>query len=241
MTKLVSVLLILASLLSAKTSAQDDGTGDYELLGIAGGLMLRGIAYVTIGKYDREAHLHNSLAQFPYLNENAGNYVAPDDMVARRFRVEAENHLMFSGGGVYGNHLNLMLRPLPYFFFRANVIRVEEFLRSANQPSFSILDLNICYDRLRFPKINLGWMFGLYCLNSVREQHTGITAGFNLEWFILKPVSIHHTVSWGGDVHNFDIIARYHHRRLIFSVGYQTLQGVGNRHQFATAGFGGYF
>ena len=197
--------------------------------------------YAIVGNYSAEDHLYNDLTNYPYENSKAGNYSSSDEHKAKYFRVDLANHVMFAGNDVYGDHLDIKVRPFRYFYLQSNFFQTVDFSKATNDPSLSAFTFSFCYDRLRFQKLNLGLTLGI----NYARSHTSkvkFSGGFNFEWFVTNPVSLHSSVSWGGlNYENFESQVRYHYKRTFVSAGYEMLKVHDPRYHFVTTGLGVYF
>ena len=194
--------------------------------------------YVVVGNYSAEDHLYNDLTNYPYENKKSGNYLSSDDSETKYFRVDLANHIMFAGNDVYGDHLDIKIRPFRYFYLQSNVFQTVDLNKTTNDPSLSVFTFNFCYDRLRFQKLNLGLMMGI---NYGHTSKVNFSGGFNFEWFVVNPLSLHSSVSWSSNYENFESQVRYHYKRVFFSAGYETLKVYDPRYHFITTGLGAYF
>lgn len=196
--------------------------------------------YPLVGNYYMEDHLYNNLTDYPYQYGQTGNYINSDDSEIRYFRVDMENHTLFSNNNNYGDHFKIKVRLFQYFYLQSDFFQIVEFNRASDFPSHSVLNISFCYDRLRFQKFNLGWAVGMSYVGN-RTKKAGISGGFNAEWFFLKCLSLQSSVRWSRhSVDNFESQFRYHHKRILFSVGYETIKVISPRFHFLTAGVGVY-
>ena len=196
--------------------------------------------YAIVGNYSAEDHLYNDLTNYPYENKKAGNYSSSDDHKAKYFRVDLANHVMFAGNDVYGNHFDMKVRPFRYFYLQSNFFQAIDLSKTTKDPSLSLFTFSFCYDRLRFQKLNLGFMMGI----NYDRSHTSrikFSGGFNFEWFVVNPLSLHSFVSWSSNYEIFESQVRYHCKRVFFSAGYETLKVYDPRYHFVTTGLGAYF
>lgn len=239
MKKAILISLLLGTLFPAKTLSQDYMY--YDEPDILFEFLFYLSLYPVIGYYNGEDHLYNCLTCYPYNIGKTGNYTAAEDAPEKYFRIDLENHILFNGNNAFGNHLDIKVRPLKYFYLRADFFYAGESNNATEcllWRSHSPFNIHLCYDRLRFQKFNLGWMAGIsHEKNS--EQKTGFSAGFNLDWFVLPPLSVHSSVNWGV-ASNIEIHAKYHIKRCFFAGGYDTLEALSVRHHFVSAGFGLY-
>ncbi|MDR2937952.1 MAG: hypothetical protein LBU92_03320 [Prevotellaceae bacterium] len=230
--KSTALLLLLVLLLPAKASSQDI------LTDLLAELVIRAAVFSTVGSHDYEDHLNNNLTDYPYQSKKLGGYISADSSARRYFRFDIENQLLLAKGNASGNRLQVKIRPFQYFYLQSNFSQLLNF----SSPSLSLIDLTFCYDRLRFQRFNLGWMLGVNYLDNA--ERVGFFWGLNMDWFVLKPLSLYGAVSTGSNsqqsVNRMEIRARFHYKKLFYSAGYETLQISTTRHHFATAGFGVY-
>jgi hypothetical protein len=243
MKRTISIFLLSGILFPTEIPAQNYTLPFDEPSNIFFEILLYASVYSIVGSYYYEDHLHNRLTDYPCHRGNTGNYTGSEDAPEKYFRIDLENHFLFGENNTFGDQLDLKIRPFQYFYLQSDFFQTVRFNSAADYPSHSIFNVSFCYDRLRFQKFNLGWMIGLtYVGNRVRKA--GFSAGFNLDWFMLKPLSIHSSVNWGivshEPVNNFEIQAKYHYRRCFFAGGYETLKVLSPRYHFVSAGFGIY-
>ncbi len=151
--------------------------------------LVQGFMFVTyysaIGNYRAEDHLHRRLTDYPYCDDgHFGNYESPDgpNPSEKIFRVDLGDQYLYNNGGLHGNHLKLKIRPFQYFYLQADYFRLTEKRLIVNTISdLSLFNFNLCYDRVRLERFNLGWTLGCnYTGSDVRK------AGFICKKF-LKP------------------------------------------------------
>lgn len=198
----------------------------------------------VIGIYGIENHLHNSLTAYPYQSSSPGNYselqYVPE---ARSFRVDLKNHFL-AGDRVYGNHLQLRLRPTRYFYIQGDYTElIEPKIGEDDVDNLSIVNVTACYDRVRLKNFNLGWLLGVrYIGSGVNEA--GLVYGLQMEYFTPSNISIYTSLRSGyileRGVNEIEISARYHLSRLMLSAGYERVQLSSAGFDFVGVGMGIY-
>ena len=161
-----TVLLFLLSVMLFPSKALSQ-----ELDNIFSEILLFISYYAIIGNYSAEDHLYNDLTNYPYENKKAGNYSSSDDHKTKYFRVDLANHIMFASNDVYGNHLDMKVRPFRYFYLQSNFFHAVDFSKTTKDPSLSLFTFSFCYDRLRFQKLNLGLMMGINYARKIGRAH----------------------------------------------------------------------
>ncbi len=202
--------------------------------------------YSIIGSYGSEDHLHSKLTKYPYYNQSSGNFESTDSSTAarNRFRIDIDNQFLFSHKDLFGNHIRAKIHPFQYFHFQLDYIQLKEFNSfSAQYSNLALLDINFCYDRLRFEKFNLGWALGMnYVANGVNKA--GFTGGFNTDIFIAHPISLFSSIKWssvnGLPVNQFEVQAKYHQKKFFVSLGYERLKIATPNYNFLSFGGGIY-
>lgn len=185
--------------------------------------------YSTIGKYDTEQHLHSNVTPYPYYNKRSGNYEKADttNHTKNRFHVDAAYLFLYSNKDLTGHHIKLNIRPLKYLYVQAQYHLLAERNINNTRSNLSLFNFNLCYDRLRFEKFNLGWKAGMtYIADHVNRA--GFSFGADAEAFIIKPVSIYASKQWGSihrvAVNEFEIGAKVHIKRFNVLAGYEHLK-----------------
>lgn len=213
-------------------------------------LLVEGFLYITyysmVGNYSSEEHLKNEITPYPYFDGKSGNYIEMDDTpkLLKPIRVDIENNFMIGDDNVLGNRLNIGFRPFKYAFIQADYLQLAELDNSKTQLSrLSIFNFDICYDRLRLRRFNLGWSVGItYVANDVNMA--GIAFGLNSAAFIGNNLSINGKARWStinsNPVNQFDINLKYHFGWYYASIGYENLQIASPTYNFFTVGFGVY-
>lgn len=211
---------------------------------IVGQIFLYATYYTVVGNYKMEEHLHSKLTHYPYYNQASGNYENIDSVIARKnkLRFDISNQFLYSNKDLLGNHLKVKVRPFQYFYLQADYFELKEYNHATTKyDHLSLYNFNLCYDRLRFEKFNLGWSLGVnYLANDVKKA--GFTYGLNTDIFIAKPVSLCSTIkgSWinGQPVHQFEVLAKYHINRFFIAAGYERLKIATPQYHFLSLGAG---
>lgn len=231
---------------SSTKSIEDDS---FENLIIGG--IVKGFIYITyyaaIGNYKNEDHLHSSLTNYPFYNNSSGNYenVNSDITTTKFFRIDLENKLLFSSEDIYGNHLKAKIRPFQYFYLQTDYYQLIEYNKiHSTYSNLSLFNINLCYDRIRFEKFNLGWNVGLnYIGNNVHKA--GFSYGFNGDAFIVRNVSLYGSMKWSMinnvPVNEFEIQSKYHRKNYFYTIGYEHLKIATPTYDFISIGGGIYF
>lgn len=191
--------------------------------------LLSNLAYVVIGYYDREDHLYNDVTHYPFKNGITGNYIKPDSVITQKLpRVDIENTFLFNRESIYGNHLKAKIRPWKYFYGKADYFQLFEYNQAKNNYSgLSLFAFNICYDRIRFERFNLGWNMGVnYMASGVNKA--GFAFGLNTDIFPMNKISIHSAVCWskvnGVAVNQLEAEGAYHINKWLLNIGYTRLK-----------------
>ena len=203
--------------------------------------------YSTIGNYELEDHLHNKLTTYPFYNGLSGNYKNSNSglLSGKLFRVDLGNSFLYSNESLFGNHLKFKLRPFQYFFMQVDYFQLVEYDKIYKEYSnLSLFNFNVCYDRLRFEKFNLGWNLGAnYIGNEVKKA--GFSYGLNTEIFIVKNFSLLSSMKWSmineASVNEFELLGKYHINRYFVSFGYEHLKIATPTYDFISFGGGIYF
>ena len=185
--------LILTFIVPSKSVAQTYNSAFDEPSDILFEILLYLSVYPLVGNYNTEDHLYNNLTDYPYKQDKTGNYIDSDISEKRHFRLDLENHILFAKDNNYGNRLNVKIRPFQYFYLQSGFYQIVEFNKASDFPSYSVFNINFCYDRLRFQRFNLGWTAGINYVGN-RTKKIGVSGGFNTNWFFLKYLSLHSSV-----------------------------------------------
>ena len=212
-------------------SSSRSGRGDDSFSHFFGDMIIRGCMtvfyYTAIGDYDHENHLHSNLTRFPMYNGTSGNYEKPDTIpvTVKYLRVDVDNQFLYSSQYLTGNHLKIKIRPMHYFYLQGDFFQLGERDQIFNQHSnLSLYNFNVCYDRIRFERFNLGWTLGVnYIGNEVNEA--GFSYGLNAELFAAKNVSFFCSAKWGAInnavVNEFQLESKYHIKRFFVALGFE--------------------
>lgn len=204
--------------------------------------------YGFIGDYNNEDHLYSNLTDYPYYNNESGNYenykASDADTLKKDFRLDIENHLLFSDKYLYGNHLKVKIRPFHFFYAQTEFHELyEENKWSNDTDKLSLFYFNLGYDRLRFENINIGWTIGAsYVGNEVKKA--GFSLGVNTEVFLNNNLSLSAAAKWSAinskPVNLFDIQGRYHIKKCFISLGFEHLIIASQNYNFVAFGGGIY-
>ena len=203
--------------------------------------------YTAIGNYQIEKHLHSNLTDYPYYNNSSGNYESTDAVLAptKRLRIDLENNILYSNDYLFGNHLKAKIRPFQYFYLQTDFLALKEFDKvDDNYSNISLFNINLCYDRIRLEKFNLGWVLGMnYMGNDVKKA--GFSYGLNTDIFIVNNVSLYSSMKWSlinsVAVNEFEILCKFHSKNYFFSAGYEHLKIGTPTYDFISLGGGIYF
>ena len=199
--------------------------------------------YPIVGNYYMENHLYNNISDYPFQSIKKGNYIDSDVSKPKHFRIDIENHFLFSNEKDYGDHFKIKIRPFHFFYLQSDFFQIIGFNKNKNYPSFSVFNFSFCYDRLRFQRFDLGWTGGLNYVGN-RIQKAGISGGFNMNWFVFQYLSINSSVKWGliskKPVNNFETQIKFHPKNYFVSIGYETLKAIYVRYHFLSVGIGVY-
>ncbi|MFT3911659.1 MAG: hypothetical protein QM737_19710 [Ferruginibacter sp.] len=232
----------------ATSSGQSSQPGDDKSLGesfaeIVAEIFLYITYYSTIGDYKTEKHLHSELTKYPYYNNRSGNYEKPGPGLhsKKHFRFDLDYQFMYSDKNLVGNHFKCNIRPFQYFYMQAQYHQLTEHNINNTDSKLSLYNFNLCYDRLRFEKYNLGWKLGMcYVGNNVNRG--GFSAGFQGEAFFVKPVSLYISQQWGSirsvPVNELEIAGRLHIKRYHLQLGYEHLKIGSPKYDYIFLGAG---
>jgi hypothetical protein len=203
--------------------------------------------YSFIGDYENENHLHSRLTPYPFKDAGVGNFEAPDSVKTgrNRFRIDFDNKFLYSDSQLYGNHINLKIRPFQYFYFQTDYHALTEKSAFTNYKThLSIFQFNLNYDRVRLPYLNLGWNIGAtYIASDV--QKSGVSVGLNAEGFFGKRFSIFATGKWskvnGQPVNFLELGGKVHSKNYYFTMGFERLKIGTPNYNFIGLGGGLYF
>lgn len=230
---------------SNNSNKSDDDDDDCSIwLDIAYGIFKYGI----VGDYANEDHLYNCVTDYPYYNNESGNYenyaVSDGKSTKKNFRFDLQNNFLYSNQELYANHFKVKIRPFNYFYFQTDFHQILE-KNSATQATdkLSLFYFNLGYDRVRFENVNIGWTFGAsYVGNEVRKA--GFSFGVNTEIFIGHNISLLAAAKWSmindQPVNLYELEAKYHLKRYFVSLGYQHLKIATPNYNFIAVGTGIY-
>lgn len=204
--------------------------------------------YGVIGDYNCEEHLKNCLTDYPYYNNESGNYenfIASDaDTLKKDIRLDWENNLLFSNTDLFGNHLKVKIRPSHFFYTQTEFHQLYEKNKlNYETDKLSLFFFNLGYDRLRFENINIGWTIGAsYIGNEVKKA--GFSIGISTELFFNSNISFSAAAKWSAinckPVNLYDIQGRYHIRKCFISSGFEHLRIASENYNFLSMGGGIY-
>jgi hypothetical protein len=213
-------------------------------LNIAFGLFKYGL----IGDYNNEDHLYSNLTDYPFYNKESGNYenykACDADSLKKDFRIDMDNHLLYSSNVLYGNHLKVKIRPFHFFYIQTEFHQLYEKNKLTNETDrLSLFFFNLGYDRLRFENINLGWTIGAtYVGNEVKKG--GISIGVNSELFFNNNISLSAAAKWSAinskPINVYDFQGRYHLKKCFISLGFEHLKIASQNYNFISLGGGIY-
>jgi len=203
--------------------------------------------YAIVGNYRHENHLYNDLSAYPYEKNTDGNYVKYDSIsqTTNPFRIDIENHFLYSQKNLRGNHFKLKIRPFQYFYIQTDYHQlIEKNQISQENDYLSLFHFNLNYDRLRLEKWNLGWSAGMnYVANDV--QKVGFNFGVHSDVFLGSKTSISGSANWGwineNPVNLFDFHVKYHLKKSFIGLGYEHLKIATPSYNFVSFGGGIYF
>lgn len=239
---------------SSQSNSSDDNDSEHFL----GSLFLNVFYYATYWTFigsPNEDHLSNKLTPYPYYDDfSSGNFEKSEqrDTLAiegrrpkSRFRVDIEESLLFNSRQLYGNYLEVKVRPSKYFYIQADLHQLQERSNfNSNNSSLSLYYFNFGYDRVRTKRFNLGWTLGAsYVANNVRKA--GVSFGLDTDVFLSKQISLGASTKWSSinsrPVNSFEVQGRYHINRFAISMGYDYLKIGSPSYKFFKVGGGIYF
>lgn len=200
--------------------------------------------YGIIGDYNNENHLFNSLSNFPYQNGPYGNYEINDQQSKNIMRLDIENKFLYSNNKLFGNHIKLKFRPFHFFYLQGDYHELREIDRIKNEHyNLSIYQFNLCYDRIRFEKFNMGWNIGYtYISNEVKKG--GLAYGLNMDYFLNNRISFYGSAKWAKinsqPINTFELQTRIHKKNYFFTLGLENLKIATPTYNFVTLGGGIY-
>ncbi len=199
-------------------------------------LALKIFGYITygvfkfglIGDYNNEDHLYNNLNNHPFSEKGLGNYSEKDTVGGNNLRLDIEDHYISGGSLFNGNHLDVKLRALKYFYIRTDYYQLYEYNTFTKQKDgISLYFFNFAYDRIRFENFNLGWTISAsYVANDVEK--TGFSYGINSEYFINKKMSFCADFKWSKinsfPVNSMELNGKYFNKNYFVSLGFERLK-----------------
>lgn len=203
--------------------------------------------YSFIGDYKNENHLYSRLTPYPFKDPGVGNYESVDTVKTgkNRFRVDFDNKFLYSDSQLYGNHINLKIRPFQYFYLTSDYHALTEKSAFTNYKThLSIFQFNFNYDRVRLANFNLGWSIGAtYIASDV--QKTGVSVGLNAEGFFGKRFSVFANSKWSKvnsqPVNFLEMGGKVHSKNYYFTLGFERLKIGRPNYNFIGLGGGLYF
>jgi len=215
---------------------------------IFGKPIIGAIGWTFFGNYENESHLSSRLTPYPFYDAKSGNFENADTLDGiekkkNRFRIDVEESYLFNSKELFGNYLEVKIRPFQYLYFQADYHQLEE-RRNFNSSSLSLFYFNFGYDRIRMNKFNFGWTLGAtYVANEVKKA--GMSFGLNAEVFPIKQCSFSGSAKWGAinnkSVNEFEVKGRYHIKRCFLSLGYDYVKIGSPSYKFTKFGGGIYF
>ncbi|TGD57536.1 hypothetical protein [Flavobacterium humi] len=201
--------------------------------------------YGLIGDYNQEDHLYNSLSRYPFYKEQSGNYNNSDSIAEKKvFRLDFEDKFLYSNNDLFGNHMNLKIRPFQYFYLQADFRQIAEINRiDDTNNGLSLFHFNFCYDRVRMGKFDLGWSLGAsYVGNEVKKG--GFSYGLSASYFMTKNFSFSGSAKWSAinqqPVNAFEIEGKLHKKKCFFTAGFEHLKIATPTYNFISLGGGIY-
>lgn len=234
---------------SVSTSSSGD-SGSSFAQSVAGGIFMYTLGavfkYGIIGDYRHEDHLYNDLTDYPFLEAEAGNFYNPkfDEASINNFRIDIKDKFIYSNNDLFGNHLEVKVRPFQYFYFKTDYYQLYEFQEAAGTSSqLSLFYFNFAYDRIRLERFNLGWTLGAsYVAGEVDKG--GFAFGINTEFFLKKNISFMGGAKWSfinsRPVHVYELESRFHKKSYFLSLGYERLKIATPVYNYITIGGGIY-
>jgi hypothetical protein len=207
-------------------------------------LFLDFFSFVTIGSYKSEDHLHYELTPYPMFKEGYGNfYDASKDSIPKKiFRIDLEGQFLYNNKQLFGNHIELKVRPFQYFHLQTDVFQIYEIQKIENTSDrLSLYYFNLGYDRIRMENFNFGWTLGAsYIGDDVRNG--GFSYGVNAEYFLNKNISFTANAKWSTinqfPVNSFDFEGKFHKKNYFGSLGFRHLKIATPTYNFVSLGVG---
>lgn len=231
---------------SSRSSVSDEDTSLF--VKICGYVVFGIFKYGVVGDYKNEEQLDNNLTDYPYYNKESGNYenynFVNSDSLKKDYRLDIENKFLYSTNDLYGNHLNVKIRPFHYFFVQTDYHQLFEKNQMTNSTDkLSLFYFNLGYDRVRFQNFNLGWTIGAsYVGNEVKKA--GFSVGITTEAFLPKNISLLASAKWssinGQPVNLYELEGKYHIKKYFVTLGYEHLKIASPTYNFISFGGGIY-
>lgn len=201
------------------------------------------VKHGVIGDYKNEKHLKNTLSKAPYYDGVYGNY--KDSLQDNHFRIDLENAFMYDTKNMMGNHFKAKIRPSKYFYIKTDFRQLfEKNLMRNVFDQLALYDVNLCYDRVRLSRFNLGWTLGGSYIASGVDKGS-ISIGVNADYFLRRNISLYGSAQWcsirGLPVNYYELQGKFHQKRGFISLGYEYLAIGSPTYKFTTAGLGIYF
>ncbi|NQY04680.1 MAG: hypothetical protein HRT68_00375 [Flavobacteriaceae bacterium] len=225
----------------------DDSFGD-ELLSELAPVIVDAFIYISYGvlvetpaEYDGD--FKSYLSRAPYLQDKAGDYTY-DEEQAKNFRIDVHNAFLLDNANIYGNNLNVKIRPLKRFSLEIDNTFLYEKLPFDGKDELIMTSFMLNYQRLRLKQLTVSWGLGATYIGSGVNK-TGFTIGTDAELFVKKPVSIQvgfkNTFINGTSVNKFNVGMKYHRKKFFLGAGYYSYNFAGQHIPTAGIGIGGYF
>lgn len=218
------------------------------ILQIVGYITFGVFKYGVVGDYKNEEHLYNNLTDYPYYNGESGNYEnyksIDADSLKKNYRLDIENKFLYSKSDLYGNHLNVKIRPFQYLYLQTDYHQLfEKNKMTGTTDQLSLFHFNLGYDRIRFENFNLGWTIGAsYVGNEVKKA--GFSVGVQTEIFFAKNFSFLGSAKWSGingqPVNLYELEGKYHMKKWFATAGFEHLKIGSPTYNFIAVGGGIY-
>jgi len=199
--------------------------------------------YGLIGDYNNEDHLYNGLTRYPYEYDEAGNYLRAVDTVRRYvFRIDASDKYLHTNGFMYGNQLDVKVRPHEAFYLKMGYRHLFEKNQATGKTNdLAITDFSFAYDRVRTERFNLGWSIGYtHVFSGVNKG--GINLGLNAEYFMRRRISFLGAAQWAWvnsqPIRNLELETRWHRKNFFIGAGYENIKIASSKFNFMTLGGG---
>lgn len=231
---------------SLRTAESEERTNLF--LQITGYIVFGVFKYGIVGDYKNEEHLYNNLTDYPYHDGETGNYEnykpTDADSLKKNYRLDIENKFLYNDNILYGNHLNVKIRPFQYLYLQTDYhLLIEKNQLTGTTDQLSLFYFNLGYDRIRFGNFNLGWTIGAsYVGNEVKKA--GFSVGVQTEVFFSKNFSFLGSAKWSGikgqPVNVYELEGKYHMEKWFASAGFEHLKIGSPTYNFIAVGGGIY-